>query len=405
MHIKYYFWLCLHSLIITGCDPDPKSILKQSYHKCQSIVNGTYHMSRYYTDSKDIETDHYKCYFKKNPEDSLISSKFLSLHYFKGRYQGEIQYTGNELITLKQQDSTVTILQKKTQAKEIRNNQSTRLLYSPFTHHSGWPFPNEAEYDSNKYQFRYLGIEIIEGHRCHHIQMNDLPIDPPDSPVKTIKLEYHFWISKVDSIPIQYSFLAEGIMTSGMIGDTVQQYFKDLLHSFELNSLDEKINLNSFSIPNGFKIKPIAPCNKMENKSITGNLSELELYDLNGEIFSFSSTKGKYVLLDFFYPSCKPCIKQLPILQKIHQKYKNSEFLVVGINVDDSSAGALIAFIQQHSIKYKILPNGAEIAKFYNVHGYPTMFLIDKNGQIIYSHMGLQIDLEKHVEKALLTYQ
>jgi len=62
---------------------------------------------------------------------------------------------------------------------------------------------------------------------------------------------------------------------------------------------------------------------------------DFRLPDLNGKQISLTSLLGKGpIILDFWATWCKPCVKYLPRLQNIYDKYKKENLVVVGINED-----------------------------------------------------------------------
>ena len=126
----------------------------------------------------------------------------------------------------------------------------------------------------------------------------------------------------------------------------------------------------------------------------------LPLYDKKENI-ALRNFKGKVVLLDFWIKNCGPCIKSIPDLNALQQKFKNEKFEILGINSYDPRED-IIWFCNKHKPKYKNLMQGKEIAVKYGVTGFPTVILIDKNGKVLYSGNSLEkIKNEKMIEKAL----
>lgn len=91
---------------------------------------------------------------------------------------------------------------------------------------------------------------------------------------------------------------------------------------------------------------------------------------------------------------------ELPRLQPLYEKYKDQGFSVV---VVDGKRQTDLAqkFIEKHGLTYTALENGedeAEIVKnLFKVQGYPTSFLIDREGRIMFSHMGFEAGDEEHL--------
>ena len=113
--------------------------------------------------------------------------------------------------------------------------------------------------------------------------------------------------------------------------------------------------------------------------------------DLQDRIFELAQNKGKVIALVFFYNNCSPCIPMLDDLQELCNQYKEKEVEIVALNPVDSKIGEeeMQSFIKEHNITYNV----AQIPKYtveemYLVRYFPTIFIIDKKGRVVYSHQG-----------------
>lgn len=110
---------------------------------------------------------------------------------------------------------------------------------------------------------------------------------------------------------------------------------------------------------------------------------------LDGKDFTFSSLKGKYVLIDFWGIWCGPCVAEMPTVKKYSEKYAD-KLTVLGINSGDTKE-KIKDFIAKKGYKWKHLMSGKEadnlVLKF-NVSGFPTKFIIDPEGKILHRYLG-----------------
>jgi thiol-disulfide isomerase/thioredoxin len=212
-----------------------------------------------------------------------------------------------------------------------------------------------------------------------------------------IGVEYHYWINKEDYIPVQYSTAIDLVMNH----DTMHQFESDILNHYVIDHLpnDEYLTLNS--IPSGYKIKDYVPYNRPELLKKDTLAPEWELPSLTDEMVSLDDLRGKLVLIDFFYKSCYPCMQALPALQALHMKYKDQGLIIVGIDPYDKKEDDIAAFLAKRGVSYTVLLEGKDVAKEYRVSGYPTIFLIDKTGKIIFTQVGYGKGTEETLEEVI----
>jgi thiol-disulfide isomerase/thioredoxin len=129
----------------------------------------------------------------------------------------------------------------------------------------------------------------------------------------------------------------------------------------------------------------------------------LKVYNKD-KILSLTDLKGNVILLDFWIKNCGPCIQSVPHLNELQDKFKGKNFKIISINSYDSRED-VSWFCNKHKTNFSVLLNGKEVAEKYGVNGFPTFFIIDKEGKIIYSGAGydksIQSEVEHVIEKAL----
>lgn len=122
------------------------------------------------------------------------------------------------------------------------------------------------------------------------------------------------------------------------------------------------------------------------------------------KVFNLEDFSEQVVILDFWFKDCPPCIKSMPQLNNIYEKYNSKGVKLFGLNnidTDSLSREQLFPFTQKENIKYPIVLIDGSISKTYKVIGYPTLYIIDKKGKIAYSKLGFTENLEKEVDSIL----
>lgn len=140
---------------------------------------------------------------------------------------------------------------------------------------------------------------------------------------------------------------------------------------------------------------------------------ELRLKDLEGKDVSLADLKGKVVFVNFWATWCDPCRIEIPWLIDMQAKYASRGFTVVGVAMDDEGQKVVAPFVakekfdvngQQLPMSYPIWIGSDEAAdKFGGILGYPTSFLISRDGKQVEKFQGLksQDELEKAIESQL----
>lgn len=122
-----------------------------------------------------------------------------------------------------------------------------------------------------------------------------------------------------------------------------------------------------------------------------------------GDTLSLSSLRGKYVLVDFWASWCPDCRKANPLLVEAYNQYKDKDknFTILSVSVDEDS-GSWLNVIEKDGLVWPqvITENGwdSEAPKLYAVRWFPTSFLIDPDGKIVYKSIYTQETINKVVE-------
>lgn len=120
--------------------------------------------------------------------------------------------------------------------------------------------------------------------------------------------------------------------------------------------------------------------------SIGSQAVEFTQTDVDGKPVALSSFRGKYVLVDFWASWCRPCRDENPNVVNAFNKYKERNFTVLGVSLDQSRAPWLKA-IKNDNLEWTQVSDlkgwSNEVAGKYNVQSIPQNFLVDPSGKII----------------------
>lgn len=113
--------------------------------------------------------------------------------------------------------------------------------------------------------------------------------------------------------------------------------------------------------------------------------------------------RGRHVLLEFWGTWCGPCVAYAPRLAALHARYPRDRFEIVGVALD--GAEAVRQFTEARGLGWPQIVepnrNGRPVVDLYGVRAYPTTFLIDPDGVVVYRDSGYGGGLEAALAEAL----
>jgi peroxiredoxin len=128
---------------------------------------------------------------------------------------------------------------------------------------------------------------------------------------------------------------------------------------------------------------------------------DFTLKSLSGENLNLTEQRGNITVINFWASWCGPCRKEMPILQKLHDKYTDLGVQVWGINVEqENQAGR--DFIKKISVNFPILFDEKNtLSALYQVDAMPTTVVVDRSGQVRYVFRGYKDGYEKKYAKVI----
>jgi peroxiredoxin len=172
----------------------------------------------------------------------------------------------------------------------------------------------------------------------------------------------------------------------------------------DISILEKRYGLLDKNVQGGFYGKLVK---KQIDDAKTGSIGS-EAIDFSqttpeGKEVTLSSFKGKYVLVDFWASWCRPCREENPNVVKAFNKYKEKNFTVLGVSLDQSRAPWLKA-IQNDKLVWTQVSDlkgwNNEAAARYNIQSIPQNFLIDPSGKIIAKNLRGE-DLDNRLSELL----
>ncbi len=117
-----------------------------------------------------------------------------------------------------------------------------------------------------------------------------------------------------------------------------------------------------------------------------------------------NQNKGKVIMLNFFATWCPPCRVELPELVKLRLNYPESDFLLIGLSVDENR-DTVPQFIKLAGVNYPVYMAGQDITEEFRISSVPHNTFYAPDGKIIISEPGMATTdvLEKVVNDLMAT--
>lgn len=132
---------------------------------------------------------------------------------------------------------------------------------------------------------------------------------------------------------------------------------------------------------------------------------DFTLKDLENKDVKLSDIyKNGPVVVAFWSTWCKNCPDELKQFQRMYDQYKEQGLTVLAVSIDCSKTVSKVRpWVQGRRFAFPILLDTANnVKRLYNVNAVPHSFIIDKAGQIVYSHIGYRPGDETAYEAEIL---
>jgi cytochrome c biogenesis protein CcmG/thiol:disulfide interchange protein DsbE len=136
-------------------------------------------------------------------------------------------------------------------------------------------------------------------------------------------------------------------------------------------------------------ISPIffkATASEIKLESLNEKAPPLSFHDANGKIAHLSDYRGKKIILHFWASWCKPCLQELPELQKLALAGKSKDMIFLPLSGDDRAhEAAAKAFITSTTVPFWIAEGNTDA---YLTYGLPETYFINEDGMILARALG-----------------
>ena len=116
-----------------------------------------------------------------------------------------------------------------------------------------------------------------------------------------------------------------------------------------------------------------------------------------------NSLRGKVYVVEFWATWCAPCRENVPHLIKLTEKFRESGLLFITLNAD-KGADTVRRFVRKKGINYHVAIDNDSAERF-EITGYPTAFVVDHEGKVIWQGQPSDHKFDQAIDKAVKTFE
>ena len=148
-------------------------------------------------------------------------------------------------------------------------------------------------------------------------------------------------------------------------------------------------------------IFPAATYAKKKHVELSAPAKDFTLKSNKGKNIRLADLRGQVVMLNFWASWCGPCRQEMPLLDKLSQRYGRAGFTLLGINTEESQEDA-DNLLKEIPVSFPILYDSTKkVSDMYKVDAMPTTILVDCDGKMNYLHRGYVPGDEKTYKKRI----
>ena len=355
----------------TETSEDPVSVIEKEMADHQSVH---YKIIRnyYYSNQPDTTNTEYEVWVVRDPSDTLRNGYVWVNNYYRPYHM--IYDSGNFYLTIPPKKTTLVYSDYKDD------------FVSPTDWIDVFLDPNflRAQVKSKEADSTLISDMDYMGEACIKFEIRFMEDKEGVSKI------YTYIVSKKKSIPLwakMESKNKEHVYSNEL---TFSEFEFDQVYSKELKERQKQVLAENPVEPESADSEA-ARTERMLHIGDDAPLFEGNYYG-TGEAFKLEDHIGKDVIVvDFWYTHCPPCVKAMPALSEFYTQYKDQGLKIFGLNSVDNqprSFDYLDKFLGKRNLSYDVIMTQPAVDISYKINGYPTMYVVDKEGKISFVEIG-----------------
>lgn len=235
----------------------------------------------------------------------------------------------------------------------------------------------------------YVGTEKLAGVECHRLRLQQ------DADL----MDWEIWIEAgerplIHKIAVDYS---RRLKAMGPRGEGIKIAMDAVMTDWAVDPALKETDF-AFTAPQGVK-----KVRSLDEHALLGEVAPVfDLDLLDGGHMQLADHKGKeIVILDFWATWCGPCVRALPTISKVAEKYREKGVAFYAVNIDEMPED-VTKFLEEKELKLTVaMDKGGKVAELYKVEGIPQTVIVGKDGLVQVVHIGASNKLEDELSKEL----
>lgn len=385
---------CMVAIRASAQVPATKELLEKVQFAVKNVRSAEYLFYDRYSrmtmgEDTSVTNKKYLYVFQSNDQDPLVGFKISSkpventgVHtIFDGKHlYSNLTWNGNLEVADAEKDSV--------HVKEIRSHIGTYPFFGYLARQlTSYLRPALLDRVEN------LGTELVDGRRCYKIQLSETKATGNGTEA--------FYYVQVDTfLPVKFT-----VRFTKLLGKVQQvQQFDYWASNIVLNQKVDPKHFEKSSMNYVLEKKYIPEKEDGGGLLKVGTVAPVwQLNSVEGKLVNSADFAGKIVIMDFWFKSCLPCVDQMMALQALHAKFKDDQVVIIGVNtIDDPIKDKLASFLKNRQIISLNLVDGKSIEDRFQVVAAPTLYVIGKNGKILYGLEGYSTTLVKDITELIV---
>lgn len=151
--------------------------------------------------------------------------------------------------------------------------------------------------------------------------------------------------------------------------------------------------------PTPEQIKQVEDAKKEVKRMKGEKFPDFNLTTIDGKNYTSEELRGKIILFNFWFTSCRPCIEELPDINNLVKEFQSEDIVFIAPTFDESTK--VDKFLKRFNFEYEVVSDVKDFVLGNNIRTFPTHFVIDREGYIERVVIGYSVLTDNMLKKAI----